>query len=132
MKRRFSSTIALTWIANCPTGSRFEVMQTWSLPATADVATIAMSVMPMRGEDDAGGGSAGLWAVTASVGSIPQGVAFFPNGFGETLAHGYGMASGRYPGSGCTMQFAAACGEATRLQTATAACTLRRMTLERT
>ena len=85
-------------------------MQTWSLPATADVATIAMSVMPMRGEDDAGGGSTGLWAVTASVGSIPQGVAFFPNGFGETLAHGYGMASGRYPGSGCTMQFAAAWG----------------------
>ena len=48
-----------------------------------------------------------------SVGNVAQGEVFYPTGYGETRAQGYGTAggnsySGAYPGSQATMQFMAA------------------------
>ena len=70
-------------------------------------ASISLSVKPTPADSDE---KVGLWAVTAAVGAILQGAAFYPGGFGETMAKGYGTTSGRYPSSGCSMQFVRSAG----------------------
>lgn len=122
---KWGKAAVLTWVVTC-SSAQFEVTQQWSLLPDADAASVSMRVRPCSGaaadkchvladaeRATSAGGAAGLWSVSASVGAIPLGEAFYPLGFGETLRAGYADAGGHaYPGSGCTMQFMAAKGAA--------------------
>eukprot|EP00937_MAST-01D_sp_MAST-1D-sp2_P001008 g1008.t1 len=105
MNMTSASTATLTWHVNCSAGARFEVTQTWSLAPGASAASVGVAVMPVGDVR-----RAGLWAVTVAIGAIRRGGSFFPVGFGQTQAQGYGSTNGRYPSGGCTMQFMAAWG----------------------
>ena len=110
--------VTLTWSVRC-VAETYVVTQRWSLPAAADAAAVSLTVQPASSTTQSGSGTpkSALWAVSASVGSIlGGGEAFYPSGYGETLAAGYKQAgsaggAGTYPGSGCTMQFMAARGK---------------------
>ena len=83
--------VTLTWTVRC--AAAYVVTQRWSLPAAADAAAVSLTVQPASSTTQSGSGapkSSALWAVSASVGSIlGGGEAFYPSGYGETLAAGY-------------------------------------------
>eukprot|EP00038_Savillea_parva_P020141 m.30501 g.30501 ORF g.30501 m.30501 type:complete len:884 (+) comp4717_c0_seq1:66-2717(+) len=116
----------LNWMAHCPGPSVIQVVQQWSLTdPQAKVATVEMRLRPCDLSSHSttcvpltptaiAHQSAALWAVTFSVGGVGLGAdghVFYPKGYGETHAAGYGTVGSHtwaYPSAGCTMQFMAA------------------------
>jgi hypothetical protein len=81
-------SLDLTWTAECGLEKdRYQIVQSWTLPPGAVAAAIAMTVKPC-GPDDTDKCpppvknklSTGLWAVSASVGGVPQGPVVYPYG----------------------------------------------------
>ena len=105
-----NSSVELSWVVTCPGPSTLEVLQTWSLPVGAASAAVSVSVRLRTSSASPTAAAAALWAVAVSIGNIAQGEVFFPSGYGETCAQGYGTAGGNsdagaYPGAHASMQF---------------------------
>jgi hypothetical protein len=118
-----NDSVELLWVVTCPGPSTLEVRQTWSLPIGATSATVSVRVRACphgspvcsaygaeAETPSAPTAAAALWAVAVSIGNIAQGEVFYPSGYGETCAQGYGTVGGNsdagaYPGAHASMQF---------------------------